>query len=338
VTATVLFSCVAENRSDFAAMAHNLAISIRAFAGTLSEAPIVVNFVDAVEPEFAAPLAALDVEVRVVNRVAGVSPLANKLRMLELDREREFDVLLALDSDVVVVGDPAPWIEPTSIGVKPADFDRFTEAEWSALFRVTGVHPPDRVIKATATGQPMFPYFNSGVVFVPRAYCAPLREAWMQTYIQLSRTIEQQRDLVREQWQWLAEQASLALAILRQDLPWRALPAALNFPSHVKVVNGALEDAPVILHYHADRDTQGFLLRSASPAVDPFLDRFNHERARITQLAYVGIQRHPLRRRVRRAIAQRFWALLADQGWYRSEPIRRMRKGVKRLAARARAA
>ena len=163
----VLFSCVAENRPAFATMAHSLALSIRGFAGALANAAIVVNFVDGVEPRFAAPLEALGVQLRIVPRVSAANPLANKLRMLELHAEHEFDVLVALDCDVIVVGDPSPWIDPGRIAAKAADFDRFDDDEWRRLFDVVRVPVPERTLTATATGQRTYPYFNSGVVLVP---------------------------------------------------------------------------------------------------------------------------------------------------------------------------
>lgn len=313
-------------------MAHNLVISIRSFAGDLSQAPIVVSFVDDVAPSFSAPLEQLDAEVRVVERVAGGNPLANKLRMLELDKDHEFDVLVALDCDVAVVGDPTFWVDTKHIGAKPADFDRFTDQEWRGLFAAAGVAEPQRTLTATATGQRIYPYFNSGVLFVPHSLCAPLADAWMDMYRQLSSALTREPWLIREQWQWLAEQAALALGMLRNGLPWRALPPSLNFPSHTQV-SPALSAPPVIVHYHGDFDEHGFLLRSANREVDPSLDRFNRRRAELTGLPYGRMPRRALHKRVGRSVSRRLWPLVADQGWYRSRAGKRVRRAAKRVAA-----
>lgn len=314
-------------------MAHNLAISIRSFAGELSQAPIVVNFVDDVAPSFARPLEELHAEVRVVERVSGGNPLANKLRMLELDKDHDFDVLLALDCDTAVVGDPTSWVDTECIGAKPADFDRFTDEEWRGLFAAAGVAEPQRVLTATATGEQIYPYFNSGVLFVPRALCGPLADAWMCTYWQLCTALQREPGLVREQWQWLAEQASLALGLLRDGLPWRALPPSLNFPSHTRVTS-AFSTPPVIVHYHGDVNERGFLLRSANPAIDPWLDRFNRRRADVTGLPYVRMPRRAAHKRIGRAVTRCFWPLLADRGWYRSRAGKGVRRAAKRFTAR----
>jgi hypothetical protein len=78
--------------------------------------------------------------------------------------------------------------------------------------------------------------------------------------------------LIREPWHWLAEQASLGLAILDEGLRWRVLPTELNFPAHVRAAASVVAGDPVIVDYHANRDAQGFLLRAALPAIDPWLD------------------------------------------------------------------
>jgi hypothetical protein len=311
VTPSFVFSCVAENRPEFATMTHNLAISIRSFAGTLADAPIVVNFVGGVEPAFARPLTELGAEVRIVERVSDGNPLANKLRMLELDKERDFDVLLALDCDVVVVGDPRPSVDDVAIAAKPADFDRFTDDEWRHVFAALDIPLPDRSLTASGTGQAIYPYFNSGVISIPHELCRPLRDGWVRTFERLSVLLRDRPGLIREPWHWLAEQASLGLALLHEDLCWRVLPTELNFPAHVRLAPSVLAGDPVIVHYHTGWQKPGFLLRAATPAIDPWLDAFNRRRAEITGQPYAGIARRPLRQRVARAARKRYWTLMA---------------------------
>ena len=104
-------SCVAENGDRWYQEAHNLVLSIRRFGGGLSTAPVVVNFVDAVEPRYESGLAELDAEVRVVPRFDRRTPASNKLRMLELADTHQFDVLLAIDTDTLVVGDVSRYAD-----------------------------------------------------------------------------------------------------------------------------------------------------------------------------------------------------------------------------------
>jgi hypothetical protein len=333
VTASVLFCCVAENRPRFATLVENLAISLRSFGGEYRDAPFVALFVDGVEGTFRARLERLGVEVQVVPRVAGGNPLANKLRMLELSSARAFDVLVGLDCDTIVVSDPGPWVDPERVGAKPADFDLLNDQEWRGVYASLGLTLPARTLRATATGTAIPPYFNSGVIFVPHGLCAPLGSAWADAYQRLGEAVRRDPSLIREQWRWLVEQLSLGCAITVSGLPWHALPSALNFPTHVAVVRESVPASAVILHYHAEHDEQGFLFRSRTAEMDPVLDAFNRRRAAVTGQAYHGMRRAPWPSRARRAVADRFWASLADRSWYRSAVATKVRKRVKRAIA-----
>jgi hypothetical protein len=237
---------------------------------------------------------------------------------------------------VVVLGDPLPWVALDTIGAKPADFDRFTEQEWSAVFAALGIRKPERTLTATATGQRIYPYFNSGVVTVPRDRCAALQQGWMRTYSELATALTRDPGMIREQWQWLAEQAALSLTILRDELPWRPLPAAMNFPSHVRVPAAEASDSPIVVHYHGDRDERGFLLASETSAVNPAIDRFNRRRAEVLSMPYGGLARRPPLERLKRNVSRRFWETLSEQEWYASKPVKDVRRELKRLASRVR--
>jgi hypothetical protein len=158
----------------------------------------------------------------------------------------------------------------------------------------------------------------------------------MSMFERLSVLLRDRPDLIREPWHWLAEQASLGLAILDEDLHWRVLPTELNFPGHVRVARSVPAGDPVIVHYHTGRDERGFLLRAATPAIDPWLDAFNVRRAEVTGQPYPGIARRPLRQRVARTATKRYRALIAGPAWFRSPATTSLRNGAKRLIPRGR--
>lgn len=298
----VLLSCVSENRPGWYDKVYNLVLSVRSFGGSLADERVVVNFVDGADPEVARSLEGLGAEVRVVERFDARTPYANKLRMLELAKEREFDVLVALDCDTIVVGDLGDQVPPDRIAAKPADVDRFTDAEWHRLFRGTGVPIPEKTVVASVTGEPMYPYFNSGVVFVPRDRCLDLLRGWSHFASRLLDLFEREPDIIPRRWQFLAEQCSLAFALIDGGFPVQPLPLTLNFPTHVRV-HGSLLDGlgePRIIQYHRGIDRDGFLLKDRGDLLDPYLDRFNRERAAALGLDYRGLGRLPLSMRAKR--------------------------------------
>jgi hypothetical protein len=171
------------------------------------------------------------------------------------------------------------------------------------------------------------------VLSVPHGSCASLKRGWSDAFARLSQAVAADPSVVREQWRWLIEQISLGCGILLEDLAWHPLPPAMNFPTHMRVISESVPNQPVILHYHQDHDERGYLYRSRTREMDPFLDRFNLWRAEATGEAYGGIRRRPLPQRVRRSAATWFWGLLADRAWYRSASMTRLRRQVKHVLA-----
>ncbi len=207
--------------------------------------------------------------------------MANKIRMLELAAEEDFDVLVGLDCDVVVVDDCSERIPASAVGAKPADHERLGDRDWERLYAAVGLAAPAKTLRATSTGRAIPPYFNSGVITVPREMCEPLMTAWSECYALVSAAIESDPDWLPRNLHWLAEQSSFALAIARAGLPYEALPVALNYPTHAEVHRSAViaGDAPAILHYHRELDAEGFLLRPREDAAAAGADRANALRA-----------------------------------------------------------
>lgn len=293
-----LVACVAENRPDFATRVENLLLSRRALGGRLADAPFVVCVVDAVDPDVQARYEALGATVRVVPRLSlDAFNLANKLRMLELADGFEFDVLLALDCDTVVVGDPLDELpHDLSIGAAPADLNPLSGREWRRLFNALGLSMPERQVRATTNGSPMPPYFNSGVLAIARDQCAPLQQRWLDALEQVSRLWEQERPPIAPHKRFYSEQWALMRALHGCDV--RALPTTMNFPTHVRIgAHAASHGEPRILHYHAQVSADGFVLRPAARQARPAVERFNAARA-----AALGI---PLPERLRGSVLRR---------------------------------
>lgn len=279
-------TCLGENSSNWFTGIQNLALSLRRLPGPLAEARMVAHFVGGVEPPFVEGLERLGVITRVVEPMPGAGP-ANKLRMFEPGPEDEFDLLVALDCDVIVSRDFTDLLTAEAIGVKAVDFDRLKQRDWRKLCAAADIDAGhDAELRATTTGRATPPYFNSGVIIVPRDLCPRLREAWMQSYEWLRARLAEDPHLLPRHLHWFGEQISLALGIRAADLPWEELPAGMNFPTHVRGrADESLEgSAPYVLHYHGQIDPQGFLIPPAGGPARAQIEKFNGERA-----AYLGL-------------------------------------------------
>jgi hypothetical protein len=315
-----LVACVAENGDRWYQEAYNLVLSVRRFGGRLSTAPIVVNFVDDVDSRFESGLATLDAEVRVVPRFDRRTPASNKLRMLELNETHEFDVLFALDTDTIVVGDLSGYADADAVAIKPENRDPYPPQCWRELFAALDIVEPSRSAVMTSTAQVTYPYYNSGVLAVPRNRCDQLREAWTKRVFDVLEVYERRPDIVPAKERHWTNQLSLALAVTGDGIPVTNLPVAANLSTTVTVHPLFAHEVtpPFVLHYHNEMDVDGFVYRSRNGRLNPLIDAFNRERSEAVGLEYRGLPVPPLARRVLRSVE--------GKGWYERGPVARVRR------------
>jgi hypothetical protein len=289
-----LLACVAEDRPEFHRRVEMLVGSARELGGSLAASPIVVNMVASADPSFVERVRELDAEVRIVPPcdVSGQRH-ANKLRMLE-DYGEDFDILLALDCDVAIAGDVSQHVDGDAINVVPADIDPLTDRQWRALLAGLGLDAGARSARATATGRAMYPYFNSGVLAVPCGLRAELLAAWRTALADVAQLWQHSPRTMPSAKRFYADQYAL-MAALRRGLPWIAASPALNFATHVPLHGPTVAKlSPAVLHYHAELDERGFLLRPRCPVAQDAAERINRSHARSRGIPYSGMKTRPL--------------------------------------------
>jgi hypothetical protein len=323
--ASVLFACVAENQQTWFQKVQNLALSLRHLGGSLAGSPMVANFVGGVDESYRRALEELNVEVSVVQPFHPTNPYANKLRMLELGDGRRVDTLVALDCDTVVVDDIVPFLQDGAVAAKPADVDFLSQDQWRRIFSAFSLREPERAYTTTTFGQLTYPYFNSGVLLVPRVLCEPLLAQWGRFIFELEAVYRTHPDIAaRRKYN---DQIALTCALGASALPVRSLPLAMNFPTHLNIHRSLLTQRSRIrvVHYHGDIDQRGFLRASKYREVNRYLDRFNRRRAETLNLAYGHLPSRDIAARIRHELASR--------RWYHDVRVERLRGRVKSMLA-----
>jgi hypothetical protein len=301
----ILFSCLSESDPEWLRGVTGLVSSLRRFGGSSSSDRFVVNYVDRVPAEAEEALSGLGAETRRVEGLRDRGP-QNKLRMLDLHQDYDFDVLVALDCDTAVVEDPAPHIPGGAIGAKPVDRDPISRRDWRRLY---GALPS----AGWDAGEGIPPCFNSGVLTVPRSLCEPLRREWLSAHDEVAAALGSDSRLIPRHLHFFSDQFSLALCLARSGLDVDPLPPTMNFPTHVSVPDPAAGAGgePIILHYHRAIDRRGFLYRPRSPLAAEAAERFNRARASDLGLDYPGLRSRSRAARWGGAAAERFFLLLA---------------------------
>jgi hypothetical protein len=278
---TVRISCVAEARPPWRIMVENLAITLRNYGGSLATAPLRACFVGECDSPL---LDSLGVESVVVEPYPGVARTTNKLRMFEAFAAKpDADLLLALDCDVVVVGDLAEVLPADQLAMMPAVSSPLTAAHWFDLLTFLDL-PVSAQATTLQSGEVLpAPYFNSGVLSLPSRLSEPLLEAW-EHYVGVLddwATDPLTGPPTCREWPhaWLwGDQLALSAALLATGIEVQPLDPALNLSTSLpwRQVEARFAESPLrLVHYHDRFGPAGELFRTDSPVVNAVIDDVN---------------------------------------------------------------
>jgi hypothetical protein len=273
----VVVGFVTENTPKFLGQALRLLQSIRWFGGELAKSRVVVAVVEQLDPRARASLERYDADIRIVSRFHPANPTANRLQMIpELQDSPEPHYLL-LDSDTLIVQDPLPLLRRDVFQAKIAPFPTVTHEVFERLFPHFGIPLPSRTHTTGYSGTPTIPYFNAGVISIPRALAEKLVPEWRRINTRLADQPQLAAPCEKH-----IHQAALALALASTKIPAEAVGAELNYQvnaTEFPTPRGYADIDPVIIHYHDRVDRDGRLLRVPFPIAQERIELFHRRLA-----------------------------------------------------------
>lgn len=223
--------------------------TLREMGGEMARARRVAWFADTVSTALRRELDRMDVEIRQAGELLPGIPHANKVQMLDPDGSAEHLVLL--DTDIVVARDFASEVTGSTVRLRPGFYDLLGERAWRRLYRLADAPLPADRVQNPRTLEWIFPYFNSGVLIVPRALVGRLREAWERWAAWLSHRARA--------WPWklrrnraTTDQFALALALADRAIPYDCLTPEMNFETLAPTAAELRPDEmnPYLFHHH----------------------------------------------------------------------------------------
>jgi len=107
--------CHISGKEQFTKEAEYLFQSINAYGGKLAKAEKIACFSEPVSDETISSLEKLGVKTRLIEPVDSRDVYANKIQMLGFSEEVDFDVLVALDTDIIILKDFSNLIDEKKI-------------------------------------------------------------------------------------------------------------------------------------------------------------------------------------------------------------------------------
>lgn len=268
----LVVGCVTENTPKFLGQALRLLQSIRWFGGELAKSHVVVGVVEQLDPRARRSLEVYGADIRIVPRFRG-NGSGNRLQIFAELLERSESHYFVLDCDTLVVRDPLPYLRRDVFQAKIAPFPTVTHDVFERLFDHFGVPLPPRNYTTGYSGTPTIPYFNAGVLSIPRALAEKLEPEWRRFNTKLA-----DEPYLAAPCEKHIHQAALALALATTKIPVEAAGAELNYQlnaTEYPTPRGYAEIDPVILHYHDRVDREGRLSRVPFPKAQERIDRFH---------------------------------------------------------------
>jgi len=196
-------------------------------------------------------------------------PVCNKLQALDYPLEEDFDYYILLDTDTLVVRNFLQELKPNCINIKLADFATFPHRQFSQLGNALAIEIPKPTVRTTVSFKKTIPYFNTGVVVIPKNLFSITVHDWTNMVLKLT----QNASLVSG-FTHFTEQAALAFSLLKNPKPIAYLSNSMNFPAHCSFYYLHLYFVnPFIIHYH--RQDKNFAISFTKyPICNQYISKF----------------------------------------------------------------
>ena len=252
------------------------------FGGNLGNAKKIACFTEEPDSSIKEILENLQVQIRIVEPVDNRQSFGNKIRILEEAIKEGVDVIVMLDTDIVIARDFSQFLGTQKIMVKQEDSDPFTISDWQALFDLFKLQLPQERFKTSCSGQETIPYFNGGVMIIPKIHASELLEQWKYFLKQL---LDKQNALPKNfsenphdnKQPRFFDQIAFSLAIIKSKLPYEILPLSMNYPYSGTVHHSEHPETlePFIIHHHHCIAENGKLLGTPYSNINNKIDEIN---------------------------------------------------------------
>ena len=270
-TDRIFIGCnVKEKNSEYANLeVEYLFKTLDEYGGNLGNAKRIACFTEEPDTLIKNILEKIQVQIRVNEDLDNRYPFANAINILEEGIKEDVDVIVMLDTDIVISRDFSEFLSKEKILAKPEDRDPFTLDAWEQLFDYFKLPFPQERFKTSCTAQETIPYFNGGVIIIPKIYAVELLDNWKYF---IKKLLTEQKNLPEnfvdsEKDPYgnirFTGQIAFSLALIKSKFPYEALPLSMNYPYSGTVHPSEHPEKldPFIIHHHHCIAENGKLLQ-----------------------------------------------------------------------------
>ena len=259
------------------------------FSGSLANSIKLACFNEQPDAELVKILTEIDVKIKIVEPVDVRNPAATKYRVIDEAKNYDVDIVVMLDTDIVITGDFSEYLDVSSIKAKPEDADLIGLNGWKDLFEYFGLQLPKERFKTSCTPEEIIPYFNSGVVIIPIKYASSLFKTWKNFHQKLCDERYQLPASILARSRFF-DQFALSLAISKMRFPFNPLPLRMNYPfsGPVNPSENPENLDPLLIHHHHCITEEGEIMHCPYENINKKIDEINSYLKQVRKLEIIN--------------------------------------------------
>ena len=274
----ILVGCaVKENNVEYTNLeTEYLFKTLDTFGGNLKNVKKIACFTEKPNSFFENILTKMGVKIRINNKLDQRQSFANKINILEEGIKEDVDVIVMLDTDIVVARDFSEFLDTKKILIKPEDRDPFSLTDWKQLFDYFKINFPSERFHTSCSHQETVPYFNGGVIIIPKVFAKEFLDQWRYF---LKKLLDEKLNLPMNfiTNPRFFDQIAFSLTLIQLKLPYDILPLSMNYPYSGTVHSSENPQSldPFIIHHHHCILETGDLMHCPYENINVKIDKIN---------------------------------------------------------------
>jgi tetratricopeptide (TPR) repeat protein len=290
----ILVGCaVKENNVEYTNLeTEYLFKTLDTFGGNLKNVKKIACFTEKPNSFFENILTKMGVKIRINNKLDQRQSFANKINILEEGIKEDVDVIVMLDTDIVVARDFSEFLDTKKILIKPEDRDPFSLTDWKQLFDYFKINFPSERFHTSCSHQETVPYFNGGVIIIPKVFAKEFLDQWKYF---LKKLLDEKLNLPMNfiTNPRFFDQIAFSLTLIQLKLPYDILPLSMNYPYSGTVHSSENPQSldPFIIHHHHCILETGDLMHCPYDNINSKIDEVNEY---LTNVRKIRIEKESL--------------------------------------------
>lgn len=246
----IYYSCVIDTNPKFQYQCWLWAHSLIELA-QISPSNIWVHYISGVDLLFIEKLKSLGLQLQEIEGF-GDYKYCNKIAQLSNDSLREADVIILMDTDMIITQNFMDTINLECVSGKIVDYPNPNISILDNIFLEAGLDNIYERVKTDFENELTYAgNFNGGLYIIPNQYIDMIQASWRKWASWLL-----ENNILKDGMKVHVDQVSFCMTIHENQIPIEHLPRTYNYPIHI---NFHKDIAPMIIHYHWKISNVGLL-------------------------------------------------------------------------------